>query len=157
MYNFSGVLYRIWGVCGVILILGVVCILFEKPWVKKVNAKEDKAKKVKILNILYDKIGLIMIAFAICFGLIYLSRIVFPDVSSYTGEFIESHRNSRVAPPLPLTYEYVFWNGEGKRQVFYLDSFSKKEIFPYEFVSDQEYTIYFDEFTNVITMVEPVE
>ena len=152
MYNFSGVLYRIWGVCGAILILGVVCVLFEKPWIKK-----DKAKKGKFLSTLNDKIGLIMITVAFCLGLIYLSRIVFPDISSYTGEFIVSHRNSRVAPPLPLTYEYVFWNGEGKRQVFYLDSFSKKEIFPYEFVSDQEYTIYFDEFTNVITRVEPVQ
>ncbi len=146
MYNFSGVLYRIWGVCGAILILGVVCILFEKPWAKKKNVKIQDCK-----------LGLIMIAFSICLGLIYASRIVSPDVSSYTGEFIESHRNFRVAPPLPVTYEYVFWNGEGKRQVFYLDIFSKKEIFPYEFVSDQKYTIYFDEFTNVITKVETVE
>lgn len=144
MYNFSGVLYRIWGVCGIILILGVVGILFEKPW----------AKKVKIQDC---KLELIVIAFAICLGLIYASRIVFPDVSSYTGEFIESHRNSRVAPPLPVTNEYVFWNGEGKRQVFYLDIFSKKEIFPYEFVGGQKYTICFDEFTNVITMIEAVE
>jgi len=144
MYNFSGVLFRIWGVCGAILILGVVCILFDRPW----------AKNVKIQDC---KLGLVMIAFAICLGLIYVSRIVFPDVSSYTGEFIESHHNSRVAPPLPVTYEYVFWNGEGKRQVFYLDIFSKKEIYPYDFVSDQKYTIYFDEFTNVITKVETVE
>ena len=79
------------------------------------------------------------------------------DYSSYTGEFIETHRNSRVAPPLPFTDEYVFWDGEGKRQVFYLDIFSKKEIFPYEFVSDQKYTIYFDEFTNVIVNIETVE
>ena len=102
-------------------------------------------------------VDLLFIVFAICLGLVYSSRILIPDVSSYTGEFIESHRNSRVAPPLPVTYEYVFWNSEGKRQVFYLDIFSKKELFPYEFVSDQKYTIYFDEFTNVITKVEAVE
>lgn len=29
MFNFSGVLYRIWGVCGVILVLGVACILLN--------------------------------------------------------------------------------------------------------------------------------
>ena len=98
-----------------------------------------------------------MIAFAIGMSLIYASRIVFPDVSSYTGEFIESHRNSRVAPPLPVTSEYVFWNGEGKRQVFYLDVFSKKEIFPSEFEVHQKYTIYYDEFTNVIIKVEAIE
>ena len=98
-----------------------------------------------------------MIVFAVCLGLVYVSRIFFPDVSSYTGVFIETNRNSRVAPPLPVTYEYVFWDGEGKRQVFYLDIFSKEEIFPYEFASNQQYTIYFDEFTNVITRVEPIE
>lgn len=144
MYNFSGVLYRVWGVCGVILALGIVCILVEKPWEKNVKIQDCK-------------LGLIISAVAICLGLIYVSRVVFPGVSSYTGEFIETQRNSRVAPPLPFTDEYVFWNGEGKRRVFYLDIFSKKEIFPYEFVSDQKYTIYFDEFTNVITKVEAVE
>lgn len=144
MYNYSGILYRIFGVCGPILILGGICILLEKPWKSNVKIQDCK-------------LGLIMIIFAFCLGLIYASRIVFPDVSSYTGEFIESHRNSRVAPPLPVTYEYVFWNGEGKKQVFYLDSFSKREIFPYEFVGNQKYIIYFDEFTNVITKVEAVE
>ena len=59
-----------------------------------------------------------MIAAAIGLSLLYASRIVFPGVSSYTGEFIDSHRNSRVAPPLPVTNEYVFWNGEGKTSVY---------------------------------------
>ena len=144
MYNFSGVLYRIWGVCGVVLILGVVCVLLEKPW----------AKNFKIQNC---KIGLILIVFAVCLGLVYASRIAFPNVSSYTGEFLEAHRNSRVAPPLPVTNEYVFWDSEGKKQIFYLDMFSKKEIFPSEFISGQKYIIYFDEFTKVITKVEVVE
>lgn len=143
MFNFSGVLYRIWGVCGVILVLGVACILLNRPWARKVKIKDCK-------------LGLIMIAAAIGLSLLYASRIVFPGVSSYTGEFIDSHRNSRVAPPLPVTNEYVFWNGEGKKQTLYLDIFSKK-IFPDDFVSDRKYTIYFDEFTNVIVQVECIE
>ena len=144
MYNFSGIVYRIWGVCGIVLLVGIIAILCAKPWMPDFTISKFK-------------IDLLFIVFAICLGSIYISRIVFPNVSSYTGEFIETHRNSRVAPPLPFTDEYVFWNGEGKRQVFYLDIFSKKAIFPYEFVSDQKYTIYFDEFTNVITKVETVE
>ena len=144
MFNFSGVLYRIWGVCGVILVLEVACILLNRPWAREVKIKDCK-------------LGLIMIAAAIGLSLLYASRIVFPGVSSYTGEFIDSHRNSRVAPPLPVTNEYVFWNGEGKKQTFYLDIFSKKEIFPDDFVSDRKYTIYFDEFTNVIVQVECIE
>lgn len=144
MYNFSGVFYRIWGVCGILLLLGVVCILVERPWAKKVTLKDLK-------------IGLIGISLAIGLGLVYASRILFPDVLSYTGEFVDTHRNSRVAPPLPFTREYVFWNGEGKKLVFYLDTFSKKEIFPCELEYGQQYTIYYDDFTNVIVRVEPVE
>lgn len=143
MFNFSGVLYRIWGVCGVILVLGVACILLNRPWARKVKIKDCK-------------LGLIMIAAAIGLSLLYASRIVFPGVSSYTGEFIDSHRNSRVAPPLPVTNEYVFWNGEGKNKLL-SGHFLKKEIFPDDFVSDRKYTIYFDEFTNVIVQVECIE
>ena len=141
MYNFSGIFYRIWGVCGFLFALGIVLIFLEKPW----------AKNFCITNC---KTGLIAIAFSVCLSLLYLSRIVFPNVSSYTGSFVEEHRNSRVAPPLPVTTEYIFWDGNGKRQVFYLDIFSKEKIFPNDFIPTHEYTVYFDEFTNVIVKVE---
>ena len=144
MYNFSGVLYRIWGVCGIVLLLGIVLVLLEKPW-----AKDFKLKKCRL--------GIFIIAFAICLSLAYTSRILFPNVSSYTGEFVSYNRNSRVAPPLPLTNEYVFWSGEGTKKVFYLDVLSKKEIFPSEFENNQIYTIYFDTFTKVIVKVELLE
>lgn len=144
MYNFSGIVYRIWGVSGIILLLGIICILIEKPW----------KKGFKIKKCIF---GVIAIIFALGLGIDYASRIVSPEISSYTGEFIRSNRNSRVAPPLPLTNEYVFWNGEGKKQVFYLDVLSKKEIFPSDFEEGQEYMIYFDEVTNVIVRVDVVK
>ena len=143
MNNYSGIVYRIWGVCGVMLLLGVVCILFEKPRLHKNWLQRCK-------------FGLLTIAFAVCLGAVYASRIFFPNVLSYTGEFVDTHRNSRVAPPLPLTNEYVFWNGEGKRKVLYLDVLSKKEIYPFEFETGEKYTVYYDSFTKVITRVETV-
>ena len=139
--NFSGIYYRLWGVCGIILFIGVMLLLFKKPWSESFEMKKCK-------------IEIVMIAFAVCLALVYVSRIVFPKVSSYTGVFVETHRNSRVAPPLPLTYEYVFWNGDGKKKVVYLDILSKKEIIPFEFEVGQEYTLYYDEFTKVITRVQ---
>lgn len=144
MYNFSGILYRIWGVCGIMFLLGVVCLLGKKPWVKGFSIKKCKLE-------------FFMLAFAVILGMVHVSRIISPDVLSYTGVFLDSHRNSRVAPPLPLTREYVFWNGEGKKQVFYLDTFSKKEIFPSEFQYGKTYKVYFDDFTNVIVQVEVIE
>lgn len=144
MYNFSGVVYRLWGVCGIILLLGVVCILLEKPWAKQFSISQCK-------------LGLILIIFAVCLGILYTSRIISPDISSYTGEFIESYRNSSVAPPLPVTFEYVFWNGEGKKKVLYLDAFSEDIIFPFQLEVGNEYVVYYDDFTNIIVKVEIVE
>lgn len=144
MNNFSGVLFRIWGVCGIIFLLGVTGILLDKPWSKNFKIRKCKAE-------------IAAIAFAVCLGLIYASRILFPDVSSYTGEFIDSHRDSGAAPPLPVTSEYVFWTGEGTKKCFYLDTFSKKKIYPFEFEKGKEYTVYFDKFTKVIVRVEVSE
>lgn len=139
MYNFSGIWFRIWGVCGIIFLIGIVILLIEKPW-KKFDLKRCI-------------LGLFITFFAICLSLIYLSKIVFPDISSYTGEFVKTNRNSRVAPPLPVTYEYVFWNGEGKKKVVYIDTFSKKNFFS-ELEIGKQYTVFYDEFTNVIVRIE---
>lgn len=144
MYNFFGIAYRIWGVCGVILLLGIVCILMKKPWLKTFKLRNCRVE-------------LFIIGFAVCLGLVYTSRILFPNISSYSGTFVESHRNSRVAPPLPVTNEYVFWNGEGKKPQFYLDVFSKKRMNLPDFQQGQEYKIYYDEFTHVIVKAEVIE
>ena len=143
MFNFSGIIYRIFGVCGAIFILGIIYILLNKPW----------SQNFKIQNC---KLSIISIALAVCLSLLYISRIIFPAVSSYTGEFIDHHRNSRVAPPLPVTYEYVFGNDEDKKHVFYLDVFSKEKIYPSEFEHGCKYTIYFDKLTKVIVAVKVI-
>lgn len=116
MYNFSGVLYRIWGVCGVVLIMGIICILLEKPWRNDFKIKDCK-------------IGLIMVAFAVCMGLVYASRILFPHVSSYTGEFIRSYHDTGVAPPLPVTSAYVFGNDNEKKRHSIWMSFQRKKYY----------------------------
>jgi len=145
MYDFSGVIYRLWAECGIIFCLGLLCILLEKPW-----QRPRKRSKGYFLGIL-----LMMIALGL--GTYYMSRINHQDISVYQGEFIASHRNSRVAPPLPFTFEYVFWDGEGKKPVFYLDIFSKKKIYFPEFIEGCEYVIYFDELTHLIVNVEEIE
>ncbi len=141
MYHFSGIIYRIWAVGGIIFLLGLILICFEKPWKEKRGIKKYKA-------------GIFLCIAAMCFVLFYASRIVFPNISSYSGELIKCNRNSRVAPPLPFTYEYVIWNGEGKKQVFYIDSFSQKDLFILEPKEGEHYTIYYDSLTNIIVKVE---
>lgn len=100
------------------------------------------------------KIEFLLIALGIAFCIFYVSRIVFPNVSSYTGKFVDSHRDSTEAPPIPVTSKYTFWNGEGKKKVVYLDTFSKKKIYPLDFEKGKMYTVYYDELTKVIVRVE---
>ena len=143
MYNYSGIWFRIWGVCGIILLLPIVSWLFHCPWKKKVRIQGMKTEIIAVIGV-------------IVLTLYYLSRIVFPNVASYTGAFESSYRDSSVAPPLPVTYGYCFWNGEGKKPIFYLDIYSKRKIFPEEFKEAQEYTIYYDKLTKIIVKVDMV-
>ena len=140
MNNFSGIVNRIY-ICGVVLSAGITWILFEKPWKKGFKPKKCIP-------------GMAVIAFAVCLGLIYAHRIIVPDVSVCTGEFIGARRNSHITA---FTYEYVFDNGEDKKYVFCLDTFSKKKIFPSDFEYGKKYTIYFDELTKIIVRVEVVD
>lgn len=144
MFNFSGIFYRIWAVCGIITIWGVVILLLEKPWLKGVKSRDCK-------------IAIATIAFGLCSALVDASRIVFPKVSYYSGAFVSTNRDSLAAPPLPYTSQYVFWNGEGEKPVYYLDTFPKREIFPDDFEEGRQYTIYYDTLTKVIVKVEVIE
>lgn len=145
MYNFSSIIYRLWAECGIVFALGILCVLLDKPW-----KKPRKKSRGYFLGIL-----MIIVAFGL--GGFYVSRLIRKDISIYRGEFVNSYRNSRVAPPLPFTNEYVFWNGEGKKQGFYLDIFSKKEVYPLEFEEGKEYVIYFDKVTDLIVAIDVIE
>lgn len=143
MYCYDGILYRIWAVCGAMFLLGVICILIEKPWRDTFRMRNCT-------------VGILLLVFSILSGMVYISRIAFPHVLYYDGEYVKENRNSRVAPPLPLTYEYIFSNGneEEKNQVFYLDVISGKEILPSGFSRRQTYRVYYDKLTRVIVKVE---
>ena len=50
--------------------------------------------------------------------------------------------------------EYSFLDGEKISHSFYLDVLSKKDIFPEDFRKDSEYTIWYEERTEIIVRVE---
>lgn len=141
MYDFSGIVFRLWGVCGIMFLLGVIGLLLSEPWKKGYRFKDDW-------------VGWISIACSVVLAIVLASRILFPDVSVHTGAFLSSARNSRAAPPLPVTREYVFENPGERHKCFYLDAFSMKKVFPQEFECGEVYTIYYDKLTKVIVGVE---
>lgn len=143
MWNFNGIVYRIWAVAGLIILLGVACLLISKI------GKKDFNKECCSVGILCTLGG-------IAFAIYYASCVFSQQVSSFQGTFYETYRNSRVAPPLPFTMEYRFYDANDTSQVFYLDIFSMKEMIPEDFVLGKEYTIYYETNTNVIVGAKEV-
>lgn len=141
MLNYSGVIYRIWGVAGIIVLIGLGDLLLSWSRSKSFDKQCFAA-------------GVLCVIFG--FGTVaYYSTCLFsPKVDSFQGVFYEEHRNSRVAPPLPLTMEYSFSEIDSKTKVVYLDVLSKKEIIPEGFLKDTEYFIYYETRTNIILSVE---
>lgn len=139
--NYSGITYRIWAEAGVIVLIGIGCLLASGIRSKSFSKQCFWAG---VLGVVY---GLGTAAY-------YVAQLVSPDVSSLHGVFHEEYRNSRVAPPLPFTMEYSFCDENNDSRVFYLDVLSKKEIIPEGFSENKEYIIYYETSTSIIVGVE---
>ena len=87
----------------------------------------------------------------------FLIKILTPTIEIHRGIYLEKYRNSRVAPPLPLTTEFIFSNKEGVKKGFYLDVLSAKDIVPEGFIEGFEYDIHYEKSTKIIVRVEIVE
>lgn len=142
MYNFSGILYRIFSTFGLMFVMAIIIILFEKPWSRTFQFNKN------------CRFAIVAIIIAVVSTIFYVSLIVSPNVSSYTGEYIDSNRTFSYASPLPFNYKYTFWNGEGVKPVFYLDAFSKKIVSPNGLEEGNIYTIYYEEKTKIIVGIK---
>lgn len=141
--NYSGVIYRIWAVAGIIVLLGVADLLACGIRTKSFSKSCFYA-------------GLLAVLFGLGIAAYYANCYVNPKVDSVQGVFCEEYRNSRVAPPLPLTMEYTFSDADGKKKTLYLDVLSKKEIIPEGFEKGQEYLVSYEVRNNIILKAEPV-
>ena len=110
--NYSGLWYRIIAVC----LLGImICSLNLIIEVKRTSKKKSRI-------VIFSAI----IALFIGMALVYLIQIECGESVMCIGQLVSVHRDSRVAPPLPLTSEYVFQSA-GKKISLYLDSISQKK------------------------------
>lgn len=141
--NYSGITYRIWAEAGVIVLIGIGCLLASGIRTKSFSKQCFWA-------------GVLCVVYGLGTAVYYIVQLVSPDVASLHGVFYEEYRNSRVAPPLPFTMEYSFYDENNDSRVFYLDILSKKEIIPEGFLEDKEYIIYYETSTNIIVGVERI-
>ena len=122
-----------------------------------------------IVSVVHDKkylaASFLSLAFSLIFYMIkeqnitrfvtsYLYVLMNPLIISFTGKFKESYRDSRIAPPLPVTRAYVFDIGEKTNKVVYLDAFTKNKYFQENMMIDDEYTIYYEKRTKIVVGVK---
>lgn len=145
MYNYSGITYRLWGECGIIALLGIVNII-----IGFITAKPDLSKRCFIG-------GMFAVLVAFFCSIEYFSSIRNPEIQVFEGTYSEEYRNSRVAPPLPLTWEYRFFDSDGKSYIFYLDVLSKRQIYDEDFLEDDLYRVFYEPETKIIVQIDHLD
>ena len=96
---------------------------------------------------------MVALSFFVVYTSFHLYALMNLHVLSFEGELTRQYRDSRVAPPLPTTYAYVFDTGEKKKRTVYLDSFTRNK-YDEEIVVGREYTVYYEQGTKVILKLE---
>jgi len=141
MYDLSGLYYQMKADALVFGLVGLLFLAFSRFWIfEKRNIKE-------LL------IGVICCFLCICSLGYHLYVINDLKVSIHEGAFIEEHREN----PYLFRMEYCFSNKGGTKPLFYLDIFSKKDIYPIRFEKDMVYRVFYEEKTDVIVKVEKIE
>lgn len=161
IYNLNGILYDALSApfitifCGIFLLF--ISLTDNKKTAKnekdskKASKKEREEKKERITN---RVVGI----FAIVFSLYYFGSRMYiyinPQITYHEGYYIDEYRYHGYPP---LTFYYIFTDTKDSNAFFYLDVFTRKEIFNEDFSTDTKYRIYYENTTDTIVKVEVVE
>ena len=148
--NYGGVIYQALSVGGLLLLAAAILGVWTYTDRRKNAAKagKNKVKRNFVIALICGILGAVYMCVLLVFAAV-------PSVDSLRGSFVEQRRTSR-GVVLPFTYEYVFEN-EDKKTVLRLDAFSKKAVFPDDFLEGRDYCVYYDSRTKIIVKVEAAD
>ena len=124
MYDLSGLKHLIYfSELPLFLLCLFVLIGSWKKILKSLkNKRWEKGMKTYLL------VAVIGILWSVISGGTIFYHIYNPDISSYEGTYLEEYRANDATLSF-FSWKYVFDDGEELKEVFYLDSFSKKKIY----------------------------
>ncbi len=133
MYNYSALWIRLSGLVIIGLIAVIIILLFGKSF--------------KI----WERIVVLVLAIALIIlgGSSTFNAIINPKVETIVG-YYESEFKQRSLSPFEMNYIFIC---DDEKFFLELDPFSKKKIFNQEFVKGKEYTISYEEGTNLIVAI----
>ena len=137
MYNYSGIIYRIYAVPTPFLILGLFMLFI-------VFSKSSKKRRGNLI------LCAVLLATSILTASFYLYKSANPIIESCTGYFVEQRSDPNVA----FSDVFSFDTRDDLKKLFDLDIFSKKDIFPNDFIEGEKYIIFYERDTKIIVAVE---
>lgn len=145
MYNYSGLRYSmiVYFVLASLL-FSLLFIYIVCSAIRKKKLKSNRLNKKGLLALI------VLIVICLGLGLNDATKIIEKDVCVYKGEYLKEYRH------FGLQYRYYFGKTDDNK-VFYMDVFSKREIYPYSFEEEEQYAIYYDRDTSIIVRVEKLQ
>ena len=139
MLCFSGIWYRLISTGAFFLLCGIFILAYSK------REQKPNIQRKKLLA------GIFTTCFAVVHIAYHAFLLICPSVSETTGVFIDSRRDGRASPPLPFTWAYVFDTDASLNQRYYIDSFSKQQIFPHSGLTPNcAYQIWYESHSRII-------
>ncbi|MBQ6600985.1 MAG: hypothetical protein IIX36_05020, partial [Clostridia bacterium] len=140
MYDLSGIKHLIlFSDLPMFLMALLLLVLDWKKISKSIKKKRwEKGAKGTLFLIAFCTLWFIIS------GGINVYHIHSPDISCFEGEYLRGYRANE-ARLSSFSWRYVFDDGAEPHEAFYLDSFSKKEIFNKDFEEGIKYRIYYEE------------
>lgn len=141
MYYLDGIVYRIIYVGGIILLIGLLVLAISRFWIPQKANKPTRniAVFIIIVSIIY-----------ICF---HIYKLCNPKIVCHEGYLTREYRDSAVGP---FTHAYVFTNGDGLKQTYYIDVFSKKDMIASDLDTQTLYRVYYEADLRIIVFIEIV-
>lgn len=142
MNDLSGIEYLAYVKGGIMLLVGFIgiglgCLDFRR--IRKGTAGTGRKRTgIEMLCV-----GAIALIYGIVISVQYIKLLSDPEIMSYEGVYVETHRNNR--PAEPFTNYYVFDDESGEpKERFYLDFFSDDRILPSVFETGKRYIVYYE-------------
>lgn len=141
MYDLSGLYYQMKRDGIIFGLVGLQFLISSRFWI----AERRNVKEMIV--------GIVSILLCVC-SLTYHTYVIYDlEIAVHEGALVRENRSN----PGLFCKEYCFTNENGLKPVFYLDIFSKKELYPDDLVKGTQYRIFYEEKTDIIVKIEKLE
>ena len=152
MYDLSGLKHLIYYSDLPLFFLALLLLVLYRKAILNSFKKKCWEKGVKTVLLLVT----VGILWSVLSSGIIAWHIYKPDISCYEGKYLKEYPANEARLSF-FSWRYVFDNGAKPHEAFYLDSFSKKNIYNKDFEKGKRYRIYYEEKDNIIVKVEELD